>query len=37
MGALYVDRMRSVSLCSLDNFTRHWKGKSIPEIKRLLP
>jgi hypothetical protein len=29
--------MRSVSLCSLDNFTRHWKGKSIPEIKRLLP
>jgi peptide deformylase len=35
-GALYVDRMRSVSLCSLENFTRHWKGKSIPEIKRLL-
>jgi hypothetical protein len=36
-GALYVDRMRSVSLCSLDNFTRHWKGKSIAEVKRLLP
>jgi peptide deformylase len=35
-GSLYVDRMRSVSLCSLDNFTRHWKGKSVPEIKRLL-
>jgi peptide deformylase len=35
-GALYVDRMRSVSLCSLENFTRHWKGKSIPEIKRML-
>jgi peptide deformylase len=35
-GALYVDRMRSLSLCSLENFTRHWKGKSIPEIKRLL-
>ena len=33
-GALYVDRMRSVSLCSLDNFNRHWKGKSIPEVKR---
>jgi peptide deformylase len=35
-GALYVDRMRSVSLCSLDNFNRHWKGKSIPEVQRLL-
>jgi peptide deformylase len=35
-GALYVDRMRSVSLCSLDNFTRHWKGKTIAEIKQLL-
>jgi peptide deformylase len=36
-GALYVDRMRSVSLCTLENFTRHWKGKSIPEVNRLLP
>jgi peptide deformylase len=35
-GALYVDRMRSVSLCSLDNFTRHWKGKTIAEVKQLL-
>ena len=35
-GGLYVDRMRSVSLCSLENFTRHWKGKSIAEVKRLL-
>ena len=35
-GALFVDRMRSSSLCSLDNFTRHWKGKSIAEVKRLL-
>jgi peptide deformylase len=35
-GALYVDRMRSVSLCSLDNFARHWKGKTIAEVKRLL-
>jgi peptide deformylase len=35
-GALYVDRMRSVSLCSLDNFNRHWKGKSISEVQRLL-
>src|SRR5271154_2240175 len=31
-GALYVDRMRSLSLCSLDNFTRHWKGKTISEV-----
>jgi peptide deformylase len=36
-GALYVDRMHSVSLCSLDNFARHWKGKTIAEVKRLLP
>jgi peptide deformylase len=36
-GALYVDRMRSVTLCTLDNFNRHWKGKSMAEVKRLLP
>jgi peptide deformylase len=36
-GALYVDRMRSVSLCTLENFNRHWKGKSMAEVKRLLP
>ena len=36
-GALYVDRMRSVSLCTLENFTRHWKGKSVAEVKRQLP
>jgi peptide deformylase len=35
-GALYVDRMRSVSLCTIDNFSRHWKGKSVSEVKRLL-
>jgi peptide deformylase len=35
-GALYVDQMRSVTLCSLENFNRHWKGKSIAEVKRLL-
>jgi hypothetical protein len=26
-----------VSLCTVENFTRHWKGKSIPEVRRLLP
>jgi peptide deformylase len=36
-GGLYVDRMRCASLTSVDNFTRHWKGKSIAEVKRLLP
>ena len=36
-GALYVDRMDTTSLSSVDNFTRHWKGKSVAEIKRLLP
>jgi peptide deformylase len=35
-GALYVDRMRSRSLCTLDNFTRHWKAKPVAEVKRLL-
>jgi peptide deformylase len=35
-GALYVDRMRSVSLCTLDNFSRHWKGKTVAEVKKLL-
>jgi peptide deformylase len=35
-GALYVDRMRSVSLCSLENFSRHWKGKTVAEVKKLL-
>jgi peptide deformylase len=35
-GALYIERMQSKTLSTLENFARHWKGKSIPEIKRLL-
>jgi peptide deformylase len=35
-GTLYVDRMRSRSLCSLDNFGRHWKGRTIAEVRQLL-
>lgn len=35
-GALYVDRMRSVSLCSIENFNRHWKGKPIADVKKIL-
>jgi peptide deformylase len=35
-GGLYVDRMRSASLTTVENFARHWKGKSIAEVKRVL-
>jgi peptide deformylase len=35
-GALYVDRMRSTSLCTHENFARHWKGKSVAEVRQLL-
>lgn len=30
-GTLYVDRMRSRSFCSLENFSRYWKNKAIAE------
>jgi peptide deformylase len=32
-GTLYIDRMRSSSFCSLDNYTRYWKTKSGSELK----
>jgi peptide deformylase len=35
-GVLYVDRMRSTSLSTHENFARHWQGKPIAEVKRLL-
>jgi peptide deformylase len=35
-GTLYVDRMRSRSLCSVDNFSRYWKGKPVEEVRRLV-
>jgi peptide deformylase len=35
-GSLYIDRMRSTTLTSVENFGRHWKGKSVAEVKRLL-
>jgi peptide deformylase len=35
-GGLYVDRMRSTSLCTQENFVRHWRGKSAADVKRLL-
>jgi peptide deformylase len=31
-GNLYIDRMRSRTFSSLDNFSRFWKGKSVQEI-----
>jgi peptide deformylase len=35
-GGMYVDRMRGTSLTTVENFARHWKGKSIGEVKRVL-
>ena len=32
-GNLYIDRMRSRTFSSLDNFSRFWKGKSVQEIR----
>jgi peptide deformylase len=33
-GTLYVDRMRSRSFSSLDNYNRHWKTKSREDLLR---
>jgi peptide deformylase len=35
-GCLYVDRMRSRTFGTLDNFNRHWKGKTIDEVRSAL-
>jgi peptide deformylase len=35
-GCLYVDRMRSRTFGTLDNFNRHWKGKTIDEVRSTL-
>jgi peptide deformylase len=35
-GAVYIDRMYPRTLMSVDNFNRHWKNKSIAEVKKLL-
>jgi peptide deformylase len=32
-GSLYIDRMRSRTFMSLDNFARFWKAKPIGEIR----
>ena len=31
-GALYIDRMRSRSFSSLENFALHWKGKATRDV-----
>ena len=35
-GTLYIDRMLTRSFATLDNFNRHWKDKSMEEVKRLI-
>lgn len=35
-GVLYVDRMRSRSLMTLENFSRSWKDKSVAQIRAKL-
>ncbi len=35
-GTLYIDRMHSRTFGSVENHARHWKDKSIAEIKREL-
>lgn len=32
-GTLYIDRMHSRSFTSLDQFARHWKDKTITEVR----
>ena len=35
-GAMYMDRMRGRSFCSLENFNRLWKNKPVEEVRRIL-
>jgi len=35
-GALYIDRMRTRTFSSLDNWTQFWKGKPVSEIGKAL-
>ncbi|HTZ73396.1 MAG TPA: peptide deformylase [Candidatus Aquilonibacter sp.] len=35
-GCLYVDRMRSRTFGTLDNFNRHWKNKTVDEVRNAL-
>jgi peptide deformylase len=33
-GVLYVDRMKPRTLCTHDNYARHWKDQSVAEVTR---
>ena len=35
-GTVYIDRMLSRSLMTVDNLSRFWKNKSIEEVRRIL-
>jgi peptide deformylase len=35
-GTLYIDRMDPRSLCTLDNYSRHWKELTIAEVRARL-
>jgi peptide deformylase len=35
-GVLYIDRMMPRSFCTLDNYERSWKNKSMAEAKRTI-
>ncbi|MGH9663681.1 MAG: peptide deformylase [Bryobacteraceae bacterium] len=35
-GVVYIDRMRSPSLTTADNFTRHWKHRPVADVIRHL-
>ena len=35
-GCLYIDRMRSRTFGTLENFNRNWKGKTIDEVRAAL-
>ena len=35
-GCIYIDRMRSRTFGTLENFNRHWKGKTIDEVRAAL-
>jgi peptide deformylase len=35
-GTLYIDRMEPRSLCTLDNYSKHWKELAIAEVRARL-
>jgi peptide deformylase len=35
-GTMYVDHMYPRTLMTVENFTQHWKGKTLPEMRNKL-